>query len=269
MCFKAHVGKIRPDNPGYVLTYRFCGLNGREVWLEEAARGEFDATGKLLRINGLTRDITERKKAELALAERSMQLALAGKAALVGSFAYDVETEMLQISAGYAAIHGFPDGTTEIKRSDWQAGVHPEDRAAVITGHTAEAWAAAQQQPQIALTEAPSGADCIELAKLILVTPRRPAALVSNNPAWAPWGVQLAGNWSEGRLLATYEQLRRRYHSILGDYQPLVLRTSHGLRGAAKYIVRVSEKSRVSADALCTKLRATGGACVVLRNPST
>ena len=106
-------------------------MNGREVWLEEAARGEFDATGKLLRINGLTRDITERKKAELALAERSMQLALAGKTALVGSFAYDVETEMLKISAGYAAIHGFPDGTTEIKHSDWQAGVHPEDRARV------------------------------------------------------------------------------------------------------------------------------------------
>jgi PAS domain S-box-containing protein len=35
----------------------------------------------------------------------------------------------MQISAGYAAIHGFPDGTTEIARSEWQLGVHPEDRA--------------------------------------------------------------------------------------------------------------------------------------------
>ena len=36
-------------------------------------------------------DITERKKAELALAERNVQLALAGKAGLVGSYAYDTE----------------------------------------------------------------------------------------------------------------------------------------------------------------------------------
>ncbi len=57
-----------------------------------------------------------------------MQLALAGKAALVGSFAYDVDTEELQITPGCAAIHGFPDGTTEVGRSEWQAGMHPEDR---------------------------------------------------------------------------------------------------------------------------------------------
>jgi PAS domain S-box-containing protein len=74
-------------------------------------------------------DISERKKAELSLAERNMQLALAGKAALVGSFAYDASTEKMQISAGYAALHGFPDGTTEIMRSEWQVGVHSDDRA--------------------------------------------------------------------------------------------------------------------------------------------
>ena len=34
----------------------------------------------------------------------------------------------MQISEGYAAIHGFPDGTTEIARSEWQPGLHPEDR---------------------------------------------------------------------------------------------------------------------------------------------
>jgi hypothetical protein len=132
----------------------------------------------------------------------------------------------------------------------------------IVTGHTADAWASAQelQMPKEAI-------GCVELPKQMSPAPRPPSS--GSSPAWGPWGVQLAGDWLEGRVLATYEQLRRRYHSVLGDYQPLVLRTSHGLRGAAKYIVRVSEKSRASADALCTKLRAAGGACVVLRNPST
>ena len=72
-------------------------------------------------------DISERKQAELALAERNMQLALAAKAGLVGSYAYDADTEIMQISEGYAAIHGFPEGTTEIARSECLAGVHPDD----------------------------------------------------------------------------------------------------------------------------------------------
>ena len=77
----------------------------------------------------IARDIAERQKAELALAERNVQLALAGKAALVGSYAYDADTERMQVSEGYVAIHGLPEGTAEISRSKWRAGVHPEDLA--------------------------------------------------------------------------------------------------------------------------------------------
>ena len=75
-----------------------------------------DETGAIVGVVNMTVDISERKKAELALAERNLQLALAGKAALVGSFAYDMDTEEMQISQGYAAIHGFPEGTTHIAR---------------------------------------------------------------------------------------------------------------------------------------------------------
>ena len=83
---KARMRDLRPGNPSYALSFRFRRPDGRQLWLEETAKGEFDAAGRLLRIKGLTRDITDRKKAELALDERNMQLALAGRAALVGSF---------------------------------------------------------------------------------------------------------------------------------------------------------------------------------------
>ena len=86
-----------------------------------------DAGGRPVQLIGVARDITERKQAEQALAERNLQLALAGKAALVGSYAYDTETEMMQISAGYAAMHGFPEGTTEVARIECLAGVHRDD----------------------------------------------------------------------------------------------------------------------------------------------
>ena len=86
-----------------------------------------NGTGAIVGVVNMTVDISERKEAELALAERSIQLALAGKAALVGSYAYDTDTEIMQISEGYAAIHGFPEGTTEIARNKCLAGVHPGD----------------------------------------------------------------------------------------------------------------------------------------------
>ena len=101
--FKSQIRELSPSNPSYVLNFRFRCPDGRQVWLEETASGEFDGTGRLLRIKGLTRDITERRTAELALGERTVQLALAGKAARVGSFAYDADTEIMQISDGYAA----------------------------------------------------------------------------------------------------------------------------------------------------------------------
>jgi PAS domain S-box-containing protein len=126
-CFKARIRALRPDHPSYALSFRFRSPDGRQLWLEETAKGEFDAAGRLLRIKGLTRDITDRKKAEQALDERNMQLSLASKAALVGSFTLDFETEEVQFSEGYAAIHGLPEGTGHTTRSIWKAGVHPED----------------------------------------------------------------------------------------------------------------------------------------------
>jgi PAS domain S-box-containing protein len=86
-----------------------------------------NARGTPVSLRGTVRDITQRKKAEQELAERNLQLALAGKAALVGSFAYDVRTDQMDVSEGYAAIHGLPEGTTKTARREWEIRVHPED----------------------------------------------------------------------------------------------------------------------------------------------
>jgi Transglycosylase SLT domain/SPOR domain len=138
----------------------------------------------------------------------------------------------------------------------------------IVTGYPADTWAS-QAPPQVPSSNTPSstaamGARCVELATLMIDRPRRRLALTSD-PAWGPWGVQLAGTWSEGRVLATYEQLRRKYDAVLGDRLPLVLDARR--RAPARFIVRVSENSRTDANALCTKLRAAGGSCIVLRNP--
>ena len=107
-------------NFGYSATVR-CGGSSR------VSSSHTTKLGRPVRRIGANIDVTERKQAEQALAERNIQLTLAAKAGLVGTYAYDADTEIMQISDGYAAIHGFPEGTTEIARSECLAGVHPDD----------------------------------------------------------------------------------------------------------------------------------------------
>jgi hypothetical protein len=131
----------------------------------------------------------------------------------------------------------------------------------IVTGWTAEKWASASP-PAYEAAATPKGQLCVEIAKLMAAsTSHRPP--LTSNPAWGPWGVQLAGAISEAGVLASYERLRRKYSAVLGDRLPLVIYWRRG----APVVVRVSEKSRADANALCFKLQLAGGNCLVFRNP--
>ena len=88
----------------------------------------------------MTVDISARKKAELALAERNAQLALAGKAALVGSYTYAMGSGIIEISAGMATVYGLPDGTTQVASEAWRRRVHPDDVAG-LDAHRRQSFA--------------------------------------------------------------------------------------------------------------------------------
>ena len=45
-----------------------------------------------------------------------------------------MKLERMQVSPGYVAIHGLPEGTEEISRDYWRAGVHPDDLPLVEAG---------------------------------------------------------------------------------------------------------------------------------------
>lgn len=62
--FKASVEGVSADSPSYSVDFRFIRPDGREVWLTEIARAEFDTAGRFVHLKGLTRDITRRKQSE-------------------------------------------------------------------------------------------------------------------------------------------------------------------------------------------------------------
>lgn len=81
----------------------------------------------------------------------------------------------------------------------------------------------------------------------------------------APWGVQLSGNFSKTRALASYQRTQQRFAALLLDTQPMIIGTRLRSRGSrAFYRVRVAAPTRAVATALCNRLRKAGGACIVL-----
>jgi PAS domain S-box-containing protein len=108
-----------------------CPHAGETRWVAVESSLVCDSQGLPKRLLGVTRDITHQKQAEQALAERNLQLSLAAKAARVGSYAYDPDTDAIQIDAGFAKLYGLPQGTVETTRREWRTRTHPEDLARI------------------------------------------------------------------------------------------------------------------------------------------
>jgi hypothetical protein len=152
-----------------------------------------------------------------------------------------------------------------------EAGLPAETRTFVarVTGRSAEDWAALGRNDTRARDAAP--ASCLT----ILATLRRgrpapvdegPAEPIEEAP-FAPWGVQLAGNFSKQRAIASFVRARKRYATVVGDASPMVIGTRLLSRGTRTfYRVRLPAETRQSAEALCRRIRAAGGDCVVLRS---
>jgi hypothetical protein len=136
----------------------------------------------------------------------------------------------------------------------------------LVTGRSMSEWTSPQPLQWEGI-EIPKQIPCASLANLISsqASPQNESAPeISPRPAW---GVQLIGDWTKGQVLAHYEKLRRRYATVLGDKDPLVVIT-YGPSGLSKrYLVRVPENTRQEADQTCARLQSAGGSCFVIGDP--
>jgi hypothetical protein len=81
----------------------------------------------------------------------------------------------------------------------------------------------------------------------------------------APWGVQLAGNFSKAIALASFERARQSYAGAIGNARPMIIGRVLRSRGTRKfYQVRLPAPTRQAAQALCGRIRAVGGICLAL-----
>jgi hypothetical protein len=111
---------------------------------------------------------------------------------------------------------------------------------------------------------APSGEEsCVVIAADL----RRDSVGGEDVAPLAPWGVQLAGNFSKTLALAGFGRARLRYAAVVGDLRPMIIGRLLRSRGTRRfYQVRLPASSRFAAAALCQRIQAVGGACVAMRN---
>lgn len=188
------------------------------------------------------------------------------KQALAASAAYLAELRTLFGNLGRAAA-AYNAGEQRVRR--WLAGesglpYETQDYVLSITGRSHEEWKvenASFEIPAIGKT----GSFSEQCRGLVMRELSPQAVQVAQGPR-KPWGVVLAGGFSESRALQAFRVIRNRYPQIK-DEQPMVTRKVNRSMGRRKMVrVMVGRDTRAEALKLCKELTALGGACLVARN---
>jgi PAS domain S-box-containing protein len=88
------IAKLNPEQPQLRIKYRMLRSDGTVLWVDRTSRAYFDDKGRMLRIVGMIADITDRVRAEEALIDEHGQLMEAQRLAGVGSWHWDIQSDI-------------------------------------------------------------------------------------------------------------------------------------------------------------------------------
>ena len=134
-------------------------------------------------------------------------------------FLAELSTQFGNLGLAAAAYNAGPTRIAQWLAGQGEVPLETRDFVLAITARPIEDWV----KPQPADTAAPDKAASVEeTCPQIIVAMRgsTPAAAVGETP-FAPWGVQLAGNFSKDLALAAFARERERYKEVLGDIAAL------------------------------------------------
>jgi PAS domain S-box-containing protein len=107
-------------------------LDGTIIWVERNSRAHFDDQGKMRRIVGMVKDVTDRIKAEQALRISEERLRLAQWAAHIGTFDVNLRTGVDIWQPETEAMYGLPPGGFGGTLTAFEDLIHPHDRKRII-----------------------------------------------------------------------------------------------------------------------------------------
>jgi PAS domain S-box-containing protein len=116
------------EHQPFEVEHRVVWPDGTVRWLLERGDVIRDAAGSPLHMLGVVQDIDDRKRAELALAEREAQLHEAQALAHIGNWHADLRSGEVYWSEEVQRIFGHDPATYVPNVPEFRAAVHPEDR---------------------------------------------------------------------------------------------------------------------------------------------
>jgi PAS domain S-box-containing protein len=124
------VHSLTPEDPVYRTQYRRFRPDRSQLWLEESGCATFDGDGKMVRLIGMTADITERKLAQEELRNSEERLSLAIQAGRMYAFEWDSSTDVIVRTGECADIFNWMDNPERVTGQQFVDRIHPDDREA-------------------------------------------------------------------------------------------------------------------------------------------
>ena len=106
--------------------------DGSKVWMENNVRAIRNQSGDLAGIHGVSRDISDRKNAELSLKKSQERYLLATRGGNVGVWDWNIPTGDIYVSPDLKAMLGYDDHEIKNHIEDWGKNVYAEDVDAVM-----------------------------------------------------------------------------------------------------------------------------------------
>jgi PAS domain S-box-containing protein len=116
---------------GEPVVLRWIRKDGSIVWTEQRNVLIIDSSRNLVAIEGIARDITERKRAEAELSRREFLLRESQRIGRIGSYVFDIRNGTWTSSEVLDQIFGI-DSKAEKTLSSWSALVHPDEREEML-----------------------------------------------------------------------------------------------------------------------------------------
>ena len=110
---------------------RWVTKDGRTIWTETYNKPIFDVNEKVIAIEGISRDITERQRVEKELMESEEKFRLLSNSAPIGIFLTNFKGNPYYVNKKFEEITGLPYG--RIVNNSWQRLIHPDDSPRVST----------------------------------------------------------------------------------------------------------------------------------------
>ncbi|MEI6133120.1 MAG: CHASE domain-containing protein [Bacillota bacterium] len=101
--------------------------DGSTIWMEQIAHYYYNEKTTHVEIHAVSRDITQRKQAEVELKEKEASLRFAQKIANMGSWEFDIHTQKTNFSENYYNFFGFNPAEVVPSLEVFQNAIHPDD----------------------------------------------------------------------------------------------------------------------------------------------